>query len=301
VILEHAPAKINLTLQVSAPIPEGEPYAGYHRLGSLVAFASRAGDRLTFEPADSLDLAVEGPFAGGLGGPASDNLVLRAARRLQDAAGISNGASIVLHKNLPVASGIGGGSSDAAATLRGLVRLWGLDLSRNDLRTLATGLGADVPACLDPVPQWMSGIGDQTSPVLIDDMPALLVNPGVACPTPAVYAAFDRMLRDGQARAGDLAVLETSDRYTVLAAIGAHGNSLQTPAVALLPEIGLVLDVLSSQRGVQAAAMSGSGATCFAVFATLEQAEAASSQVRAMLNEALPDLWCAPTLLGAAV
>jgi 4-diphosphocytidyl-2-C-methyl-D-erythritol kinase len=299
VIVERAPAKINLTLQVSPPIPAGQPMAGYHHLGSLVAFAGAACDSLSFAPADTLTLTVGGPFASGLGGDLETNLVLRAARALQAATGTRHGAAITLHKALPVASGIGGGSADAAATLRGLVRLWGLGASDFDVRALAAGLGADVPACLNPVPQWMSGIGADTVPVRLDSLPALLVNPGVACPTPVVYQTFDRMLVEGRARPGDLTPFDQANRRAVLAAIGLDGNSLHPAAIALLPEIGLVLDVLSSQRGVLGAAMSGSGATCFAVFSTFEQAKAASTAVQAILGEALPGLWCAPTMLGA--
>jgi 4-diphosphocytidyl-2-C-methyl-D-erythritol kinase len=297
VLSEFAPAKINLTLQVSGPIPDGEAFSGYHRLGSLVAFARDVGDQLQLEPSDTLSLSIEGPFAADLGGDQHNNLVLRAARALQTAAKIDVGAAITLHKALPVASGIGGGSSDAAAALRGLVRLWRLEPTGLDLAGIAATLGADVPACLDPKSLWMSGIGTDVSAKPLPELYALLVNPGVACPTATVYARFDAMLASGELTVGDVATIPTLNPSALKSAINFKGNSLHAPAIALLPEIGLILDVLTSQRGVHAAAMSGSGATCFGLFETIEHASKAASNIKAMLSDALPGLWCATTRL----
>jgi 4-diphosphocytidyl-2-C-methyl-D-erythritol kinase len=299
-VQEWAPAKINLTLQIGAPIAAGRQYAGYHHLDSLVAFAASAGDTLRFEPAARLSLHVSGDFAAGLDPADDNNLVLKAARLLAEAAGIGAGATIHLEKNLPVASGIGGGSADAAATLRGLMRLWQLPEGRVDLPALAARLGADVPACLSNASLQMSGIGTQTAPFALPPMPALLINPGVGCSTPEVYRQFDTMLADGRAVAGvlDRALPTLAGSRDVWPLVGRHGNSLEHAACSLLPEIALVLDVLRDARGVGAAAMSGSGATCFGLFDTLDQARSAGTMVSAMLGDALPGLWVKPTMLG---
>lgn len=299
-VQEWAPAKINLTLQVGPPIPDGRAYAGYHMLDSLVAFAADAGDTVTFEPAEHLNLEVTGDFADGLDGAGQDNLVLKAARLLAAAADIRLGATIHLKKNLPVASGIGGGSADAAATLRGLMRLWQLSPADVDLATIAAKLGADVPACLAGRSLRMSGIGTTTLPVDLPPMPALLVNPGVACPTPEVYRAFDVMLAGREAEPGalDRTLPDPLTPASIWSLVGRHGNSLEDAAARLLPEIALVLDILRSERGIRAAAMSGSGATCFGLFDTLDQAARAEQSMQAMLGEALPDLWVKTTLLA---
>ena len=156
VITEHAPAKINLFLHIT-----GKREDGYHELQSLVAFAA-IGDNLTFYPADELTLEITGPYGVCLS--ASQNLVLRTARRLQQATGSEQGAHIVLEKNLPIASGIGGGSSDAAATLRGLQTLWQRFLPHDDLYALALSLGADIPVCLNATPTLMEGVGERITP-----------------------------------------------------------------------------------------------------------------------------------------
>lgn len=297
---EWAPAKINLTLQVGPPIPAGQVHGGYHMLDSLVAFATDAGDTLTFEAADHLHLQVCGDFAAGLSGAGQDNLVLKAARLLAGAADVSSGAIIHLEKNLPVASGIGGGSTDAAATLRGLMRLWQLSAADVDLAAIAAKLGADVPACLAGRSLRMSGIGTTTVPVNLPRLPALLINPGVACPTPDVYRMFDALLAGGQAEPGalDRTLPNPLTPSSVGSLVGRHGNTLEDAATRLLPEIALVLDVLRSERTIRAAAMSGSGATCFGLFDTLDQAARAGQSIQAMLGQALPDLWIKATLLA---
>lgn len=271
-----APAKVNLTLHVT-----GRRSDGYHLLDSLVAFAG-VGDRVSARPADSVSLAIEGPFAVGLDSGA-DNLVLRAARALAP----DRGAAIGLTKSLPVASGIGGGSADAAATLRVLSRLWGLPLPPADR---LAALGADVPVCLAGRPRRMRGIGER-----LDDVAALppawlvLANPGVPVPTPAVFAALTR--RDGAtmperlpdwADAGDLARFLVTQR-----------NDLETPAITIAPVIGQVLTALGATVGCLIARMSGSGATCFGLYATEAQARHAA---RALLR---PGWWVvAAPLLG---
>jgi 4-diphosphocytidyl-2-C-methyl-D-erythritol kinase len=170
-IVELAPAKLNLDLLVT-----GRTATGYHELDSVVVFAD-VGDRLTISAADTLELRLEGPFAPALGA-AVDNLVLEAARRLAAAAGMAPRARITLDKQLPVASGIGGGSADAAATLRGLARLWSLDWPAKALRELGLGLGADVPVCVYSRPARLRGIGERLDPIRgLPDLPLVLVNP----------------------------------------------------------------------------------------------------------------------------
>ena len=252
---ERAHAKINLHLHVT-----GRRADGYHLLDSLVVFAG-AADHLTAEPADTLSLAIDGPFAPALGAePAADNLVLRAARALAGAAGIEAGAAIRLEKNLPVASGIGGGSADAAATLRLLARLWDVQVPLPQDRLLA--LGADVPVCLRRRPVVMRGIGeDLLAAPALPPLALVLVNPLVPVPTHSVFRARSPAFRppaelpdrwpDATAMARDLARLS---------------NDLQDPALALAPAIGDVLAALQAQPGCLLARMSGSGATCFALF-----------------------------------
>lgn len=270
-MIEPAPAKINLTLLITGKRPDG-----YHLLDSLVVFAG-AHDRLRAEPADTLSLTIDGPFGAGLQGE-PDNLVLRAARALAAATGLQGGARLHLEKNLPIASGIGGGSSDAAAALRALARLWRVAVPEG----LAAGLGADVPVCLHPAPRRMGGIGEQLSSA--PTLPAcgiVLINPGMAVSTREVFAARGAGFSQAPAfPAGwpDLAALATD--------LSIWGNDLEAPALALCPAIGDVLAALSAQPHCRLARMSGSGATCFGLFDTPALAtEAAAACAR-------PGWWC---------
>lgn len=217
-------------------------------------------------------MTVEGPFAAGLEGE-GDNLVLRAARALQQAAGVGQGGALRLEKRLPIASGIGGGSADAAATLRLLVRLWDLRPAEIDLFSIAEGLGADVPACLGSQTVFGSGVGEQLRPVDVDvaGWPILLVNPLVACPTGPVFRHWD---------AQDRGPLDPEGW-------AAGRNDLQPAAVALVPEIAEVLDALAKLPGATQVRMSGSGATCFALFDSTADLAAAEATMRA----AHPDWW----------
>ena len=272
-LTEPAPAKLNLALHVL-----GRRADGYHLLDSLVVFAG-VGDVLRAEPAGGLSLSVTGPFAAALGG-AEDNLVLRAARALAQAGGIPAGGHMTLTKNLPVASGIGGGSADAAAALRLLARLWRLDLPAAGLARLALRLGADVPVCLASRPARMGGVGE-----VLSDAPALppcglvLVNPGVAVATPEVFraraAGFSHPLdlpSPGQSGAWP-------DAAALAAALARMRNDLETPALALRPVIGDVLAALRALPGCLLARMSGSGATCFALLSDAQAAAAAAVAV----------------------
>ena len=253
---EAAPAKVNLFLHVV-----GRRADGYHLLDSLAVFPG-AADTVAAEPGAALALRVEGPFGTGLDAGA-DNLVLRAATALARAAGVPGGAGLVLHKHLPVASGIGGGSADAAATVRLLGRLWNVALPPGELAATVAGLGADVPVCLRSVPSRMGGIGGELGPApALPPFGMVLVNPGAAVSTPAVFRArsapfsppaqLPRGWADAAAMAAGLAVLR---------------NDLEAPALGLCPAIAAVLDWLRAQPGCLLARMSGSGATCFGLFA----------------------------------
>ncbi|MDD9876981.1 MAG: 4-(cytidine 5'-diphospho)-2-C-methyl-D-erythritol kinase [Magnetovibrio sp.] len=279
-----APAKLNLYLHVI-----GRRDDGYHLLDSLVAFAT-IGDRVTVRPAAELSLQIDGPFAAALTGE-TDNLVLAAARALMQAADIADGAAITLTKNLPVASGIGGGSADAAAAIKALVRLWGVHPATHDLSGLALSLGADVPACLFGRPVFMGGIGDVLEPApALPDAPMVLVNPGIGVATPAVFGA--RQGAFGAAAPFDDDVADVPALATMLTD---RRNDLTAAAVALTPEISEVLKALDSATGCLLARMSGSGATCFGLFAGRADAEAAAIAIGA----ANPGWWVTATRLRA--
>lgn len=276
-VAEPAPAKLNLYLHVV-----GRRADGYHLLDSLVAF-TEYGDALRAAPASDLTLRLDGPFAPALESEAtSDNLALKAAAALRLRCGAS-GASLVLTKNLPVAAGLGGGSADAAAALRALVRLWQIDPDRQALSRLALGLGADVPACLLGRPSAASGIGEMLAPA--PPLPAVwlvLVNPGVAVPTKEVFAA----------RTGPYSALAPLDRAPADAAelarlLKERRNDLAAPAQRIAPSIAAVLAALETNAGCLLARMSGSGATCFGLFATADGAAAAA----AAIARQRPDWW----------
>ena len=274
-----APAKVNLYLHVT-----GRRDDGYHLLDSLVAFVD-VGDRLTAEPAKSLSLTVDGPEAGNLAAVGNDNLVLRAARLLADRTGIAAGAALHLEKHLPVAAGIGGGSSDAAAALLALNRLWRTSLEDEALCALGARLGADVPACLYRQAVWVGGIGERLEPAgPLPETGILLVNPRTALPTPAVFAA--RRGRFGHV--GRFTPMP-STASALARALMLCRNGLTEPAIGLVPEIAAVLAQLGRLPGSLLARMSGSGATCFALFADRVAAE----EARALVAAAKPRWWSA--------
>jgi 4-diphosphocytidyl-2-C-methyl-D-erythritol kinase len=278
-VAAFAPAKVNLYLHVI-----GRRADGYHLIDSLVAFAD-IGDRLTAREAASLSLDIDGPEAAGLVGLGEDNLVLRAARLLGEHTGIASGAALHLHKNLPVAAGIGGGSSDAAAALRALCALWRVSIDEPDLRHLGARLGADVAVCLHAGAAWVGGIGESIEPAgSLPGAGIVLANPRIALPTVSVFAA--RRGRFGGC--GRFAPMPR-DAAGLAAALRPGRNDLSEPAIGLVPEIAAVLALLSRLPGALIARMSGSGATCFALFAD----RAAAERACALLAAAEPGWWCA--------
>jgi 4-diphosphocytidyl-2-C-methyl-D-erythritol kinase len=258
-MLVTAPAKLNLNLHIT-----GKRADGYHLLESLVVF-TQFGDTLELRSADHLSLDIGGPFAAGLN--RDDNLVLRAARGLQKLSGSSKGAHIILTKYIPVGAGLGGGSSDAAATLRALQLFWDTSINDAQLDHLALQLGSDVPVCYRQVPSWVSGIGDEITPLSwAPERYVLLVNPGKALFTADVYKAFK----------GPFSIAHMMPQQ-----LGEYlRNDLEAPAVQLMPEISEVLAAIKETPHCKLVRMSGSGATCFGLYAKQSELEAALQQIQ---------------------
>lgn len=272
VVHETACAKVNLALHVTARLKDG-----FHALDSLVAFVDIA-DELTVEPAadDDFHITVDGPFAGDEMLNTRDNLVMQAARLLQRQTGGSSGARFHLRKNIPIGAGLGGGSADAAATLRALNRLWQTDVPDANLQQMAAKIGSDVPVCVSSAPARMQGKGEKLSPLpsLPDGLAVLLVNSGEAVQTGAVYASLEPKFYSG-----DLpAIPQQSNDW--LAAANAAGNDLQKAACQQSGAISGLLEALQKQEGNRLARMSGSGGTCFAVFDNAADAQAAQAAIQ---------------------
>jgi 4-diphosphocytidyl-2-C-methyl-D-erythritol kinase len=281
-----APAKVNLFLHVGPP--DGE---GYHPLASLVAFAD-VGDRIRAAPADRLSLSIEGEFAGGLEGQA-DNLVLSALRALGAAAGIGEPRlAVTLDKRLPIAAGLGGGSSDAGAALKLARDILGLDLDDDALAEIAAGIGADGPMCLHARSAWAGGRGDcLTAEPRLPPLPALLINPGVPSPTGEVYRAYDA----GPVAAADRPAPPAAWQVVpVIEWLAGQRNDLQPPAIARAPAIADVLAAAAALPDVRLVRMSGSGATVFALF----EAPAVAAAAGRLLSACRPDWWVRSTRLG---
>lgn len=287
---DRAPAKINLTLRVI-----GRRADGYHELESLVVFAA-VGDTLTFAPGRALSLKVDGPTAAAAGS-IDDNLVLKAARALAERVEGLKLGRFTLTKRLPVAAGIGGGSSDAAAALRLIARANKIALDDLRLAEAARVSGADVPVCLDPRPRVMRGIGEILSgPLALPKLPAVLVNPRVAVPTKEVFAALRARLQT-QSQAASGADFESRPRWRaadLIEMLAGEPNDLEAPAIAIAPAIAQVLAELRALKGCKVARMSGSGATCFGLFGNAPAAAAAARTLRGKHR----DWWVRATKLG---
>jgi 4-diphosphocytidyl-2-C-methyl-D-erythritol kinase len=264
-VREAAPAKVNLYLHVTGRRPDG-----YHLLDSLVVFAG-ASDLVEAAPAAGLTLDLRGPGGAALA-EEPDNLVLRAARALAAAAGLEPRAALTLEKRLPVAAGLGGGSADAAATLRALSGLWGLGWPATRLRELAAGLGADVPVCVEGRPARMGGIGEVLGPApVLPGYGLLLANPGLPLPTPAVFRA-----RQGGFSEPATMPARLADAEALAAWLRPLANDLEVAAIALCPAVAEVLGAIAAQPGCLLARMSGSGATCFGLFPSPDAAARAA-------------------------
>jgi 4-diphosphocytidyl-2-C-methyl-D-erythritol kinase len=296
--VERAPAKVNLTLRVLGRRPDG-----YHELESLVVFAG-VGDALGFTPGRGLALAMRGPTAAAAGDLA-DNLVLKAVRALAERAEGLELGRFVLSKRLPVAAGLGGGSTDAAAALRLVARHNHIPGDDARLMAAARATGADVPVCLDPQPRLMRGIGEVLSaPLRLPGLPALLINPGVSVATRDVFAALrappvaadhsSGRAYEGWTGAGDAKASGSQARDDLIDYVSRHPNDLEPAALSLHPAIAQALAALRALSGCRLARMSGSGASCFGLFDSSRAAAAAARALRA----AHPQWWIRPTLLG---
>lgn len=284
-----APAKVNLFLHVG---PVGSD--GYHPLASLMAFAD-VGDRLTLEPAEVTALEVGGPFGAALAGTAAeDNLAWRAVHRFLERAGVTaDPFRLTLEKRLPVAAGLGGGSSDAGAALKLARDAFAPDASLAELEAVAAELGSDGPACLHVRTVLAEGRGERLAPApALPPLPAVLVNPGVPCPTGRVYRAYDAAPAGGAHPPALPARFE--DVGAAVEALAACRNDLEPPAVSVAPEIAEVLERLRREPEVELARLSGSGATCFALCGS----EAAAEALATRLGRTRPGWWIQPCTLG---
>lgn len=281
----HAPAKINLCLHVGARRADG-----FHDLESLVAF-TELGDELLLERAEGLALTINGPFSQGLSG-GDDNLIMKAGLYLAEKTRTTMGARIALTKQLPLASGIGGGSADAAATLRGLVQLWALDVPVRELQAVAAAIGSDVPVCLPSSTAWMTGRGENVRLLpALPKMSIVLVNPMVEVPTAKVFSLLQRRRGSGsEAPMGGF-----SDALSLVRYLKGTCNDLEAPAIAMAPVIGEVIATIARAQGVLLARMSGSGATCFGIFETDADAQISAAEIAG----AHPGWWVRATRIAS--
>ncbi len=267
-IIEPAPAKLNLFLHITGKRPDG-----YHLLDSMVVF-TEFGDTLEIHPADDVTLDITGPFAAGL---TPDNSVMKAATLLQKQSGGKKGARMVLHKRIPVAAGLGGGSADAAAALRGLSKLWNISLPQNTLNALALSLGSDVPVCLTGEPALMRGVGEEIHSLpLTAKAWVVMANPLLPLETADVFRNFKgefTALCDMPPR---IASFDALQKF-----IAPTHNALEKTSIRLMPQIADMLGWLRSLNDCRLARMAGSGATCFALFDDAAKSEAALKKIRA--------------------
>ena len=270
-LTEAAPAKINLDLRVT-----GRRDDGYHLLDSLVVFAD-CGDQLDYFPDDKLSFEIAGPFADGLEADES-NLVYRAIRAFAEKTGIQVTGRFVLTKKLPLASGIGGGSADAAAALRLLARLHPDALSAEAMKEIALSLGADVPACLVSKSLRMQSVGEKITPLEFGfSLYLLLVNPGISVATALIFNDLKDSAFSFSSERQMPARIDTPDQ--LLSLLKNSSNDLQQPACQRVPEVAALIDKIAGRASCLYAAMSGSGATCFGLFETQEAARVAGQNI----------------------
>lgn len=292
-----APAKINLYLHVT-----GLRDDGYHLLDSLVAFAD-CGDRIEIEPAPSFSFRITGPFASAFIAaerdetPESGNIAVRAAWLYAKTVGRDLSCRMTLVKNMPLAAGIGGGSSDAAAVLWALAAFWGLPCPHPQIMALAAKLGADVPVCLAASPARMSGIGDILEPVaFLPDLPVVLVNPARPCPTPAIFRLFDRHFSGFPDKALPPAPDFPATPEAMTGFLQGCRNDLEEAAITHVPDIAAVLQSLKGSEGCRLARMSGSGATCFGLY----ENEFDATEAAAGILQQNPSWWVRSAMLNRA-
>lgn len=290
-----APAKINLYLHVT-----GRRDDGYHTLDSLMIFADVA-DQVTLHPASRFSFAIEGPYAKAFTAqdrdetPASRNLAVRAAHESARFFDRKLDMRLTLTKNLPLSSGIGGGSADAAAVVWGLIRYWGLNAPPlSSLMPLLLSLGADVPVCYMCQGAHVTGIGDRLRPVDLPEYPSVLVNPRQSCPTPEIFARYKE---HASGFASPVTLPALPDRRDLLSLLQRRGNDLEAPAMDKLPVIDDVMQALKETRHADLVRMSGSGATVFALYPDHDTAEDAATLIR----QRYPGWWVRPCTLGRAV
>ncbi|PCJ99433.1 MAG: 4-(cytidine 5'-diphospho)-2-C-methyl-D-erythritol kinase [Zetaproteobacteria bacterium] len=278
-----APAKINLFLHITGRLSNG-----YHTLDSLVTFAD-IGDIITIEPASSFSFHIKGPFADTFKNEErsaflnGENIVIKAARSLSQIADRPLNTHITLTKNLPLSSGLGGGSSDAAATIWGLQKLWNLKHDADYIIPLMTKLGADVPVCLNCYPTIMQGIGDILRPApTMPEIPILLINPMISCSTKDIFLHHNKQYKTNITLPKAFPTIASVENI-----LNALDNDLFKPALELIPEIGNVMNALTAQKHCLFSRMSGSGASCFGLFETIEHAESAAETIK----RENPDWW----------
>lgn len=286
-----APAKVNLYLHVGSPGP-----GGLHPIDSLVVFAdTRAADRVSARVAHQLELVLDGPNGRQLRN-APHNLALAAGMALRDACARTGlGAKLTLHKELPIAAGVGGGSADAAAALHVLNQMWGIDFGEAALENLGAQLGSDVPACVRGRPLLMRGTGERLQDIATPDLPTVLVNPGVALETRRVFERYDEVGAHREFREMYPPPAHNFRSFVAELASGYH-NDLQAAAAGLCAEIGRTLDAIRSQPGCLLARMSGSGPTCFGIFET----EAAAEHAAEAISDRKRRYWVRATVLRGA-
>jgi 4-diphosphocytidyl-2-C-methyl-D-erythritol kinase len=286
-----APAKINLHLHIT-----GKRDDGYHELESLIAFAD-IGDWISLKPSTAFNLQITGPFAKSFSapersaGPDSQNIILQALYRLAAKAQKSAPpVSITLEKNIPLASGMGGGSSNAASTIWAALKLWDIELSRPALDDLLLSLGADVPVCFHAAPALLRGIGDVVTPLsFLPEMPVVLMNPLKPCPTAGIFKSYR-----GGFKPESILPAHIEKAKKLLHFIRANDNDLTAAAVQMVPEITNIIQALKNTKGCQLARMTGSGATCFGLFENLPEAHMAAQT----LGRENPDWWIKPGILN---
>lgn len=285
-----APAKINLSLGVSAPIKDGS-YKNYHNLDSLVVFAD-FGDELFFELEDENSIEIKGEFAPELiGHDVSKNLIFKAINVLNQYCKSDRKIKVTLYKNLPIASGIGGGSSDCAASLIALNEIWQLGLSIEELINIGNEIGADIGVCIKKKPTIMRGIGDELTPMLIlpRKINAILVNPLLECSTPLVYKTFDELSEFSQSFGFEYNDCPSFENLISL--LKSQSNDLTKAAIKILPQIGEILSFLENETAASLVRMSGSGATCFALYESLELSKIASDKINSLYRQNGQKIW----------